>query len=66
MEIINKIVCFFKYCKLCKHRNLNESEDPCHECLQSPVNTYSRKPLYFEEGPKDETIRKKKKTEGKV
>ncbi len=44
-----KIVRFDKYCKTCKYRELDEAEDPCHECLQTPVNTFSMKPIHYEE-----------------
>lgn len=49
MEIIDKIVEFDKYCKLCKNVKLLETDDPCNECLTSPVNINSRKPILFEE-----------------
>lgn len=49
MEYINKIVDFDKYCKMCKHKDLEESEYPCHDCLNNPTNEHSRKPIKFEE-----------------
>lgn len=45
MEDIYKEVYFGEYCKTCKHKNVTESEDPCDECLNSPVNLYSHKPV---------------------
>ena len=42
-----KEVNFNKYCKLCKHKNIKESESPCDDCLSEPVNTNSEKPVYF-------------------
>lgn len=42
-----KIVSYFDYCKDCKYQNKPESEDPCNECLTSPVNESSRKPINF-------------------
>ena len=44
-----KEVYFDKYCPTCKHQDLRETEDPCFDCLDEPVNQYSHKPVYFEE-----------------
>lgn len=44
-----KEVYFNEYCEKCVNRNKEEYEDPCHECLNNPSNTYSHKPLYFKE-----------------
>lgn len=44
-----KEVYFHEYCKLCKHEKLEETESPCFECLEDPVNAYSHKPVKFEE-----------------
>ena len=52
MEIIDKFVEFDKYCKTCEHQNLKESKDPCHECLGTPINVGSKKPINYKE--KDE------------
>ena len=40
MEYIDKIV-DFEYCKKCKYEKNAESEEPCHDCLNNPTNTYS-------------------------
>ena len=47
MEYIDKIVDFEKYCKTCEHKNVEEKFDPCHECLNNPVNTHSKKPVNY-------------------
>lgn len=47
-----KIVEFGDYCKRCKHYSKSESEDPCWECLDTPTNTFSHKPVNFEKGDK--------------
>lgn len=47
-----KIVDFEKYCQKCEHYSKSESEDPCWECLNNPANTWSHKPIYFEEREK--------------
>ena len=48
-EDIYKEVYFDQYCKTCKHEKVKESEDPCEECLSSPTNVYSHKPVKYEE-----------------
>lgn len=49
-----KIVNYALYCKDCKHFDLSAAEDPCDKCLSRPVNTYSEKPMYFEDASEDE------------
>ena len=44
-----KIVHFHEFCKKCKYRDLPETEDPCFDCLENPVNTYSHTPTEFKE-----------------
>lgn len=56
MEIIDVIVEFDKFCKTCKHKELDEKFDPCHECLSNPVVVGSIKPIRYEE---DEVLVKK-------
>lgn len=48
MEEGYKEVYFGEYCKTCKHEKLEEDKDPCHDCLNNPVNVYSHKPVYWE------------------
>lgn len=47
-----KIVDFENHCHRCKHYLKEESEDPCRECLNTPTNTWSHKPIYFKEKEK--------------
>ena len=49
MEELYKEVYFDRYCKTCEHENLDESEDPCNECLENPKNAYSSKPVNWKE-----------------
>lgn len=49
MQTEIKIVEFDKYCKLCKNQLVVETEDPCNECLTTPVNIESHKPVMFEQ-----------------
>lgn len=44
-----KEVYFDQYCKTCKYEKLDESECPCDDCLSNPANTYSHKPVKYEE-----------------
>ena len=43
-----KEVYFDQYCKSCKHHGLEESKDPCNDCLAEPGNTNSHKPMNYE------------------
>lgn len=49
MENTDIIVEFEKYCKTCKHKDLEGFYDPCNDCLDNPVNVNSEKPMYYEE-----------------
>ena len=44
---------FDKYCKTCKNRETKETDDPCNECLNNPVNLYSHKPMKYEKDEKE-------------
>lgn len=44
-----RIVNYSLYCKTCKHLELDGTEEPCDECLSMPVNTYTEKPVNYEE-----------------
>ena len=46
---VYKEVHFHEYCKKCKHKEVEDIEEPCNECLDNPVNLYSHKPVKFEE-----------------
>lgn len=49
MQHIEKFVDYKKYCETCKHKDVDEVKDPCHECLSEPVNIHSQKPVKYEE-----------------
>lgn len=40
---------YFTYCETCKHKELADTECPCFECLDSPTNMLSHKPVKWEE-----------------
>ena len=45
MEYVFKEVYFDEYCKTCEHCYLEETEDPCFECLVEHINSNSHKPV---------------------
>lgn len=47
-----KEVYYDKYCESCKHKELKDWKDPCNECLETPVNYQSHKPVKWEEKEK--------------
>ena len=47
---IYKEVNFYLYCETCKHKELEETDEPCCDCLADTVNLYSHKPTKWEEG----------------
>lgn len=44
------IVEFDKYCNTCAHKDVNENEEPCSDCMALPVREDSRRPDKYEEG----------------
>lgn len=46
-----KQVYFGDYCKACRFESCPESEDPCDECLEYPVNLYSHRPVNWKGKP---------------
>lgn len=44
-----KEVYFDVYCSKCQHKDTNETEEPCNECLAQGFNLDSHKPVYFKE-----------------
>ena len=45
----HKEVYFNKYCEYCKYSNVSEKNEACNECVATPVNLYSHKPVKCEE-----------------
>lgn len=52
MEEHEKEVYFHLYCPKCKYEGHKESDDPCWDCLNEPMNQDSHKPVYFKEKKK--------------
>ena len=52
----NKEVYFNQYCSKCEYKDVSESDvkGPCWDCLESPVNTDSHKPVNFKEASENE------------
>lgn len=48
----DKEVYYNEYCKSCKYANTIEYKSPCNECLDTPSNTYSHRPVYYK--PKED------------
>lgn len=44
-----KVVYFHDYCNKCKHQKLKDTEEPCNECLESPTNWNTHRPVKYEE-----------------
>lgn len=42
-----KEVDFNYYCKLCEHKELPETVEPCQECMRYPTNEHSKRPVNF-------------------
>lgn len=47
-----KIVDFHEYCPQCQYSKLPEKDDPCRECLNTPTNMFSYKPINFKKKEK--------------
>lgn len=56
-----KEVRFDLYCGRCEYKDVSEDdvEGKCWECLESPTNTDSHKPLYFKETERNEKQNRK-------
>lgn len=52
----NKEVFFDVYCPRCEHKGTDENDPKgaCWECLESPVNVDSHKPVNFKEASENE------------
>lgn len=48
-----KEVFFDEYCKHCKYWGCKDDDDPCDECLNTPYNENSHKPINFKDYEED-------------
>lgn len=53
MEYRFKEVYYDNFCAKCVYKDNEESESPCDECLDEPVNEYSHTPVKFVRNEKD-------------
>ena len=38
---------FDVYCEKCEHKEVKDTDDPCNECLDYPINQNSHKPVNY-------------------
>lgn len=51
----------FYLCNYCIHKSKKESEEPCNDCLDYPVNVDSRRPIHFKDnGSLSRALKEKK------
>lgn len=56
---------FNTYCKLCKHKDVLETDDPCNECLEQGYNYNTSKPVNYKEASKKDSVRSRKADKGR-
>ena len=44
-----KEVYFHEFCPSCKHEKVKDTDEPCNECLDNPINLFSHRPVKWEE-----------------
>lgn len=44
-----KEVYYHVYCSKCKHEDVPDTDEPCNECLDNPLNWNSHRPVKYEE-----------------
>ena len=49
MEQSKKRIVSFLFCRHCVNKAKKESDEPCDDCLENPVNVDSRRPIHFED-----------------
>lgn len=47
-EIKEVFVDYYIYCPKCKHKDKHNWEDPCNECVGTPVRDNTSKPANYE------------------
>lgn len=60
------IVQFDEYCNKCEYYARSESEDPCWECLDNPINEDSRRPINYKEKKSKRRRRKENNNENQA
>lgn len=55
---------FNTYCKLCKNKDVLETDEPCDSCLTQGWNWNTSKPINFVEASKKDSVRSRKADKG--
>lgn len=63
-DIIQVEVDFETYCKLCKYKDVLQSDEPCTSCLEQFSNYNSSKPVNFKLASKKDSVRSKRADKG--
>ena len=50
---MDHIVLFENWCSKCEHQKVKDTDEPCNECLDYPVQTDSTKPVNFKDKTKE-------------
>ena len=56
---------FNTYCKLCKYKDVLETDDPCNECLDHGWNWNTSKPVNYIPASKKDSVRSRKADKGR-
>jgi hypothetical protein len=43
-----KEVYFHRYCKTCQHEKVEDTDEPCDECMSEPINLNTHRPVKYE------------------
>lgn len=49
-EICEREVEYWNYCDTCKYKDLDDTQEPCNECLGNPITENTSKPIKYEKG----------------
>lgn len=63
-DIVQVEVDFETYCKICKHKDVLQSDEPCNTCLEQFWNWNSSKPVNFKLASKKDSVRSKRADKG--
>lgn len=63
-DIVQVEVDFETYCKLCKYKDILQSDEPCNTCLEQFWNWNSSKPVNFKLASKKDSVRSKRADKG--
>lgn len=55
---------FETYCKLCKHKDILETDEPCTSCLEAFYNWNTSKPVSYVPASKTDSVRSRRADKG--